>query len=103
MTLEEAIEHAENAAKNNEKKAVRFRKHGGYVFEDEARECEKCANEHRQLAEWLKELQAYRKDRRLVRMTLGRCASVLSGTEAKGRMMSKTYYRSEDQGDSSLR
>ena len=49
--------------KNNEKKAVRYHKHGGYVYEAEARECEKCANEHRQLAEWLRELQAYRKEK----------------------------------------
>ena len=62
MTLEEAIEHAEKVAKNNEKKAVRYHRHGGYVYEAEARECEKCANEHRQLAEWLRELQAYRKE-----------------------------------------
>ena len=63
MTLEEAIEHADETAKDNEKKAIRCRKHGGYVFEAEARACEKCANEHRQLAEWLRELQAYRKER----------------------------------------
>ena len=63
MTLEEAIEHAEEAAKNNEKKAIRCRKHGGYVFEAEARACEACAAEHKQLAEWLRELQAYREGR----------------------------------------
>lgn len=64
MTLEEAIEHAKEVAKNNEKKAVRFRKQDGYVFETIARECENCAYEHRQLAEWLEELQAYRKEKK---------------------------------------
>ena len=64
MTLEEAIEHAKEAAENNEKKAVRFRKKGGYVHEAIARECENCAYEHRQLAEWLRELHAYRKERK---------------------------------------
>ena len=63
MTLEEAIEHAEETAKNNEKKAIRCRKHGGYAFEAEARACDMCAAEHRQLAEWLRELQSYRKER----------------------------------------
>lgn len=40
MTLEEAIKHCEEKS------------HG----------CDKCADEHRQLAEWLKELQQYHKN-----------------------------------------
>lgn len=39
MTLEEAIKHAEKVA---------------------ASKCDKCGAEHRQLAEWLKELKMYR-------------------------------------------
>ena len=42
MTLEEAIAHCEDVAN------------------DRAGCCEDCAEEHRQLAEWLKELRAYR-------------------------------------------
>lgn len=42
MTLEEAIEHCEEIAEKM---------------------CDECGMEHRQLAEWLKELQAYRKER----------------------------------------
>ena len=42
MTLEEAIIHCEDVAN------------------DRAGCCEDCAEEHRQLAEWLKELRAYR-------------------------------------------
>ena len=62
MTLEEAITHAEEVALQNEKKAMRYKKHGGYVYMAESKECERCAEEHHQLAEWLKELQAYRKE-----------------------------------------
>lgn len=44
MTLDEAIRHAENIADS---------------YKDTEPNC-KCAEEHRQLAEWLKELKAYR-------------------------------------------
>ena len=62
MTLTEAIEHCKDVAKQNEKKALRNRRHGGYVYEAEARACEKCAAEHYQLAEWLKELKERREN-----------------------------------------
>lgn len=39
MTLDEAIQHCEEVANS---------------------ECSECANEHKQLAEWLKELKAFR-------------------------------------------
>ena len=42
MTLEEAIQHCKDMARLNEA------------------ECFECAEEHRQLAEWLTELKAYR-------------------------------------------
>ncbi len=72
MTLDEAIKHAEEVAKENEElyrlcpasesdlfycngtkdcKALKNGKNKG---------CRKCAEEKRQLAEWLKELRAYR-------------------------------------------
>lgn len=44
MTLENAIRHAEQVANS---------------YKDTAPDC-RCAVEHRQLAEWLKELQGYR-------------------------------------------
>lgn len=73
MTLDEAIKHCEEVAKEQEKAAkewhenqvrkcepIRFPKMD-YICENE---CWKCAEEHRQLAEWLKELKKYReKDR----------------------------------------
>ena len=67
MTLEEAIKHCEEVAKENNDSAKEFYRvsklethpdrksaEDGYV------ECKKCADEHRQLAEWLKELKERR-------------------------------------------
>lgn len=67
MTLDEAIKHCEEVAKENDDSAKEFyrvsklktysdkkRAEDGYVG------CKKCADEHRQLAEWLRELKAYK-------------------------------------------
>ena len=61
MTLEEAIKHAEATAIENEKEAKRKREHGGWYYDNEARACAICAEENRQLADWLRELQERRK------------------------------------------
>ena len=51
LTLEEAIKHCEEVVKRLENSCKR-----DWMGEDD----ERCAKEHRQLAEWLKELKAYR-------------------------------------------
>ena len=51
MTIDEAIKHAEEVAQRLENSHKR-----DLMCEDD----ERCAKEHRQLAEWLKELKAYR-------------------------------------------
>ena len=57
MTIDEAIKHCKEVAEKNEKKASWFwGKEGNPNYE----ECVECASEHRQLAEWLKELKTYR-------------------------------------------
>lgn len=57
MTLDEAIKHCEEVAEANEK-MVEY----DLAYTDEQKEeCRECAEEHRQLAEWLRELKAYRK------------------------------------------
>lgn len=73
MTLDEAIKHCEEVAQNKEEDAEKWR----YTLNDyrkrtscepktipicerELKECLDCASEHRQLAEWLKELKFYR-------------------------------------------
>ena len=50
MTLNEAIEHCEEVAEEHTK----YNSFGGYES------CDECASDHRQLAEWLRELQEYR-------------------------------------------
>ena len=60
MTLEEAIKHCEEVAETNERICDTESSIGLpdiYMHKDEAK---KCAEEHRQLAEWLKELKAYK-------------------------------------------
>lgn len=51
MTLDEAIKHYEEVAERLENSCKR-----DWMSEDD----ERCASEHRQLAEWLKELKSYR-------------------------------------------
>ncbi len=71
MTLDEAIKHAEEVAEENEKSLKRWKecKNRGTVgwsdFDKEKVDtsitrCGRCAEEHRQLAEWLKELKHLR-------------------------------------------
>ena len=50
MTLEEAIKHAEEVAEQNERDV-------SIKDKDRAKACYQCAEEHRQLAEWLKDYQ----------------------------------------------
>ncbi|HAH18428.1 MAG TPA: hypothetical protein DCL29_05405 [Eubacterium sp.] len=75
MTLDEAIRHAEEVAEGQEKVAKEW--HEGQVRKCELipfaemdytheNECKKCAEEHRQLAEWLKELKQLREQTRWV-------------------------------------
>jgi hypothetical protein len=53
MTLDEAINHCNEVAERLESK-------NGYAYTDAT--CEECAKEHRQLAEWLKELMALKEN-----------------------------------------
>ena len=57
MTLDEAIKHCEEVAEENEHDATIWKK---TKQTKEVERCEKCAADHRQLAEWLRELKKYR-------------------------------------------
>ena len=59
MTIEEAIKHCEDVAENKEQ-AVYDLLAFGYSTKEERNECIECAEEHRQLAEWLNELKRAR-------------------------------------------
>lgn len=52
-TLDEAIKHCEEVAEENEKNAKSINN----IYK---KSCLECAKEHRQLAEWLKELKTHR-------------------------------------------
>lgn len=71
MTLEEAIIHCEEVAEIKRKQAENGDWEKGSPTECD---CLECAEEHRQLAEWLKELRAFRErapkgDRRVTCIT----------------------------------
>lgn len=59
MSIDEAIAHALEVAELNEK---RLDKEGNPYYE----KCERCAAEHRQLTEWLKELKQLREQMRWI-------------------------------------
>lgn len=64
MTLDEAIRHCEEVAKEKEQMAFDL----ATTFNREtinSKECKKCANEHRQLAEWLKDYKRLLKEQEL--------------------------------------
>lgn len=63
MTIDECINHCEEVAEEKESICNVIENEGetwtdsGKIYYDV---CKKCASEHRQLAEWLKELKAWR-------------------------------------------
>ena len=73
MTLDEAIKHCEEVAEEKDKSVELYK--AVKATEGLITKCEDCAKEHRQLAEWLMELKAYKDNR---------CALCHSG-KSKGR------------------
>lgn len=59
MTLDEAIKHCEEVAEENEEISL-YTPIEFIPVDLSIEKCQECANEHRQLAEWLKELKAYK-------------------------------------------
>ena len=72
MTIDEAIKHCEEVAEENEEiYEAHCRIYSKEVVEKyPSPPCKKCAEEHRQLAEWLKELKAYRDARAEINQAL---------------------------------
>lgn len=66
MTLEEAIQHCKEVAKENRKTALEYAR--AYAW-DTAHGCRECANEHEQLVAWLSELKQLREDANRQRKT----------------------------------
>lgn len=59
LTLEEAIKHCEEVAERQETNANSF-ENGDDFDKSLVENCLECAEEYRQLSEWLKELKTYR-------------------------------------------
>ena len=57
MTLEEEIKKEEELVRINQEL---FNEYSNSIFTEYALSCKKCAEDHRQIAEWYKELQKYR-------------------------------------------
>jgi len=61
MEIDEAIKHCEEVATKNEETIAYYTIQGDKEWLDECeKDCLECASEHRQLAEWLRELKKYR-------------------------------------------
>jgi hypothetical protein len=60
LTLEEAISHCLEVAEKYETQADKWQEEGGEQW-GKTTACRECAADHRQLAEWLKELKMYRR------------------------------------------
>lgn len=56
MILEEAIKHCREKAEYMEERASFYHTDEGVYLEEETK-CRACAEDHRQLAEWLEELK----------------------------------------------
>jgi len=63
LTLEEAIKHCEEVAERKQQEGF-FRNTRANTSTVEGSKCYECAQEHRQLAAWLKKLQAYEEARK---------------------------------------
>jgi len=68
MTLDEAVKHCEEVAIEQDKLCKRYddasgysRSHNEAIRTTDAKRCEKCAEEYRQLVAWLRELKDARK------------------------------------------
>ena len=80
-SLEDAIKHCNEVAERLENK-------NGYAYTDVT--CEECAKEHRQLAEWLKELKYYKDRQDLINKSWQELIRYKEGIE-KIKMRSQVY------------
>lgn len=88
MKIDEAIKHAEEVAELNEECARIYNEQGETMA---SCSCKECAKEHRQLAEWLRELKAYREDTRFADLYERICIKRDEDREYFARTKDKTY------------
>lgn len=93
MILDEAIKHAVEVAGEHERRLKVYENldEDRPLFKEEENACKKCAEEHKQLAEWLRELKAHREIhdvllQLLVDLDLDICCDDLSYDEEEERI-----------------
>lgn len=87
MTLDEAIKHCEEVAEENDLAAGMYEilaenNHNAYeklTAETTSSRCAECATDHRQLAEWLKELKDLREENVELKSTLNAALKDIHG------------------------
>ncbi len=72
MTVDEAIKHAEEVAEEKEREAQDL-EYSKLDWRYEADQCFECAKEHRQLAEWLKQLKELRQKDAQIKDSISEC------------------------------
>ena len=92
MTIDEAIKHYEEVAEAEERSAKLHRRPDKDVKGSGKRylSCLECASEHRQLAEWLRELKYYKDSQDLINKSWQELIGYKEGIE-KIKMRSQVY------------
>lgn len=90
-SLDDAITHCLEVAEEQDKLATRYEDASGYsrthiesLKTNESIKCRECANEHRQLAEWLRTLKAYGEARKAIEGTIEELKKSGNDTYIKG-------------------
>lgn len=90
LTLDEAIKHCLEVAEQNETQAEKIgRQFIGSVMDKRATDCRECAADHRQLAEWLKELKNLREENKVL---ISECDRLI---KEKGELLKKVGLTAE--------
>lgn len=85
LTLEEAISHCLEVAEQNETQAEKIgRQFIGSAMDKRATDCQECAADYRQLAEWLKEFKNLREENKVL---ISECDRLI---KEKGELLKKS-------------
>lgn len=84
LTLDEAIKHCLEVAEQNETQTEKIgRQFIGSAMDKRATDCRECAADHRQLAEWLKELKNLQEENKVL---ISECDRLI---KEKGELLKK--------------
>lgn len=82
LTLDEAIKYCLEVASENDSQAAEYNEHDEWEFANKCN-CEQCAADHRQVAEWLRELKDLREENKVL---ISECDRLI---KEKGELLSK--------------